>query len=261
MGVSDITVTNSLSASVYTWSTPDGNFVTEPTGTTVRVNRPGTYIVTQQLLDGCSAYASDTVVITHDANCSTLDRSLLSFTGTLRQREARLRWRTTLDAPVNNISLQRSFDGTTFQDIYTQVGPAATENYQYNDVLHAINAPVLYYRLAIRGSAGELKFSPVVRLQPDAVKIGAALYPNPATETAQLSLYNESGGTVIITVRNVSGAVVYTKKQTFSKGHTVITIDAVRHWLPGLYMIGITESGKTEWLKLVVNSKENPRLR
>jgi hypothetical protein len=78
-GVSDLMVTNALEASVYTWRTLDGRFTGDSVGPNVTVDRPGTYIVTQQLMDGCSAYASDTVVIRYDAACTTLNSSSAEF--------------------------------------------------------------------------------------------------------------------------------------------------------------------------------------
>jgi hypothetical protein len=87
------------------------------------------------------------------------------------------------------------------------------------------------------------------------------LYPNPAATAVQLSLYNENSGTALITVRNASGAVVYASTQTFSKGHTLVSIDAVRTWQPGLYVIGIAQNGQTEWLKLLVSPKESSAVR
>jgi hypothetical protein len=259
MGISDIFVTNPLPASVYTWSTPDGHFVYPPTGTEVRVDQPGTYIVTHQLLDGCSSYASDTVVITHDLSCTPLDQGIRNFAGTLHQNEARLKWRIATDAQVQRITVQRSFDGKTFQNIHTlDTGAAAMD--RYTDVLKTIQTPQLYYRLLVLNTAGQVKYTPVVRLQPSAQR-GAMLYPNPAATVVQLSLYNENSGTALITVRNASGAVVYASTQTFSKGHTLVSIDAVRTWRPGLYVIGIAQNGQTEWLKLLVSPKESSAVR
>ncbi|HEX6333712.1 MAG TPA: hypothetical protein VFZ78_05770, partial [Flavisolibacter sp.] len=59
VGVSNLQVMNPASASVYTWTTPDGQFYGDSIGPSVQVTAPGMYIVTQQLLDGCSNFAHD----------------------------------------------------------------------------------------------------------------------------------------------------------------------------------------------------------
>jgi hypothetical protein len=255
MNVSDITVTNPLQASVYTWSTPDGHFVDGTTGTTVRVDQPGTYIVKQQLLDGCSSYASDTVVIIHDVSCVPLSKSLLQFTGSLFKNDAQLQWRIASNSYLKGVTLQRSTDGKTFEDVYSTDAGTGSENYRYTDKIAALPAPQLYYRLVLQSPAGQITYSQVVRLQRGEAGSHAVLYPNPATSAVQVSFYNAAAGPVTVTVRNVSGAEVYAVKQTFSKGHALLTIDAVRNWAPGLYLVGITTGGTTEWLKCMVETK------
>ena len=260
VGVSTIKVTNALPASVYTWTTPDGHFAYPPSGTSVTVDTPGTYIVTQQLLDGCGSYASDTVVIVHDATCTPLTRNLLDFSGALYQKEARLRWVVSGDKYLKDFIVQRSADGKTFQNVHTVAASAGTERYSYIDTVGA-KAVQLYYRLAMRNTSGTVAYSTVIRLQPDVRKQSAALYPNPATTSVQLSLFETSGDAAVITVLNAAGATMYTTKQALSNGDASVTITDVRSWAPGLYMVRITTAGKTEWLKLVIATKAPGRMK
>jgi hypothetical protein len=82
--VSDIYVSNPHPTSVYSWSTIGGNIIyTHPSGTWIQVNQPGTYIVTQRLMAGCSAYATDTITILRDATCNVLPARFRSFSGVL----------------------------------------------------------------------------------------------------------------------------------------------------------------------------------
>src|SRR5215831_3519433 len=52
--IAEIHVTNPLSTSVYMWSTQNGDIVSAPDGTTILVDTPGTYVVTQYLQSGCA---------------------------------------------------------------------------------------------------------------------------------------------------------------------------------------------------------------
>jgi hypothetical protein len=92
-GVAEIHVTNPVATSAYLWSTTDGNFISDPTGPSVYVNKAGTYIVTQYLQEGCSVYARDTVVVNPFLACSVLDGNVIDFRGVLKNNQAQLDWK------------------------------------------------------------------------------------------------------------------------------------------------------------------------
>ncbi|NII26374.1 T9SS type A sorting domain-containing protein [Pseudoflavitalea sp. X16] len=74
-GVSTISVDNPLVTSLYTWSTADGHIIGDTVGHSINVDQPGTYIVSQQLMDSCgTSYAKDTVVVALDAGCTLLEQ-------------------------------------------------------------------------------------------------------------------------------------------------------------------------------------------
>ncbi|WP_276483829.1 T9SS type A sorting domain-containing protein [Paraflavitalea pollutisoli] len=74
-GISTISVATPLLTSLYTWSTSDGHFASDTIGPSVSVDQPGTYIVSQLLMDSCgSTYAKDTVVVTLDPFCTLLQQ-------------------------------------------------------------------------------------------------------------------------------------------------------------------------------------------
>jgi hypothetical protein len=71
--ISNIWVTDPYSTSTYTWSTPNGHIQTN-NGTSIIVDSPGTYIVTQILDAGCPLYSADTAVIAYDPTCTLLNK-------------------------------------------------------------------------------------------------------------------------------------------------------------------------------------------
>lgn len=74
-GISTLSVGNPLITSLYTWITPDGNIVGSNIGPSITVDQPGSYIVSQELMDSCgTTYAKDTVVVTLDPSCSILNQ-------------------------------------------------------------------------------------------------------------------------------------------------------------------------------------------
>lgn len=75
IGISNLSVSNPLITSLYTWTTPDGHILGNNIGPSITVDQPGSYIVRQELMDSCgSTYASDTVVVAFDAACSLLEQ-------------------------------------------------------------------------------------------------------------------------------------------------------------------------------------------
>ncbi|MDF2191602.1 T9SS type A sorting domain-containing protein [Paraflavitalea sp. CAU 1676] len=75
-GISTLSVSNPLITSLYTWKTPDGHIAGGSIGPTIMVDQPGTYIVSQELMDSCgSTYATDTVLVTLDPFCTLLQQT------------------------------------------------------------------------------------------------------------------------------------------------------------------------------------------
>ncbi len=72
-GVSEINVLDPSPTSIYTWTTYDGNIVGTNIGPDITVDTPGTYIVSQQLQEGCSTYSEDTVTVLADPQCALLN--------------------------------------------------------------------------------------------------------------------------------------------------------------------------------------------
>jgi len=252
LGVSELKVMNPLPSSVYTWSTMDGYFVYDSVGTNVVADRPGTYIVKQQLLDGCSSASTDTVVIVHDAACVPMQNGATNFRGQLVQQQAKLQWQAELKAPANFI-VQRSVDGKTFENIGTLPSGHGT-SYTYTDDVQAIVQPYLYYRLITQSSTGAVKYSAILRLQKGATGNSAMVYPNPASSQVQVHIPAEKSKKVKLTVFTIGGKQVHTSTYNLNKGANTITISEVDRWQPGIYLLAINDDNNLQWLKFIVSA-------
>src|SRR6185436_2954986 len=92
--VAEIHVVDSVSSSVYQWSTSNGHIITGTTGPSIQVDKPGTYYVMQTLVNGCAPYAFDTIVVTMASDCIPLPSSIHDFRGSLGNEGAsQLNWR------------------------------------------------------------------------------------------------------------------------------------------------------------------------
>ena len=252
IGVSEIHVQNPLPASVYTWSTPDGHIVGDSVGTSIQADAPGTYIVSQQLLDGCSTTSKDTVTIVFDASCSPLVTGITAFKGTIEDKKASLTWTTQENDIVSAFELQRSTNGTNFQSVKFINATDKYSSYKtyvnINDVSD-LKTAIVFYRLKIHYAKENSSYSQIIKLNNE---VAVSIYPNPSNKYIQINISSSSKGEAIICAYDLSGKSLYKIRITTNEGQTQHTIKEVESWSPGIYMVSIKAGGKQQWHKIIV---------
>jgi len=244
--VSTIKVLNPLAASVYTWTTPDGRIVGESSGPSIVVDTVGTYIVSQQLLDGCSTFANDTVIVSNaPSGCLTLEANLYQLKGRVRNRNANLNWQGSTDQG-QSVVVQRSTNGTNFTNISTDILFNSTGGYSTTDNISSVKTPYIFYRLMIRTPGGQVQYSNSLRLQNDWQPEGVVLFPNPATDKVQLLLPAIRNEQAYIKVFDRAGAMVYIDKVSLSGAAQVYTFKNPERWQKGLYLVNV-QIGETHY--------------
>jgi hypothetical protein len=255
-GVSNITVNNPLLTSLYTWTTPNGSIVGDSVGPSITVNQPGTYIVSQELMDSCgSSYAKDTVLITFDASCSILSSELLNFSAKLKDKAAWLSWTINNNPSSYYFEVERSYDGrhfTVLRRIYQtdETSPRAT--YSYPDDIGSVNTNMIYYRLKIVDKGGRSSYS---RIAPVALRDGnfvILLTPNPVRNGAQLVLTGAQHEQANIYFIDMAGRVLKTIKANLAKGTAVVDIQGLDNWKSGTYLIKVIVGNKTLVEKMIL---------
>ena len=242
-GVSNITVGNALLTSLYTWTTADGNIVGDSIGPSITVDQPGTYIVTQELMDSCgSTYARDTVVITYDATCAVMSSELLNFSARLKDNTAWLNWTINNSPSSYYFEVERSYDGrhfTKLRRIYRTDETSLTASYSYPDDVGAVGTGMVYYRLKIVDQGGRVSYS-----RMEAVPLGdnrnrMLLTPNPVRSTAQLVLSGQQHKNVDIYILDLAGRVLRAAKANLSKGAVVVDLQGFDSWKSGTYLVKV----------------------
>lgn len=250
---STLEVVNPSLSSVYTWTTADGNFVGSNTGSTVQVDAPGTYIVTQQLSAGCSVYATDTVTIVYDEECTVLQNFKITFSGNLRSSVPVLNWTSFNNNQINYYELQRSEDGQNFYSI-SRIENSNSENpiqnYIYTDN-EAGNNRTIYYRVKMISNTG-ISYTRIISMQLETNK-SFSLTPNPAVNYTRLSVFLEKTEQVRLNVYKVSGELIFTNNYSLGSGANTILLEGINKWQPGMYMLRVSSSSINQWQKLVVN--------
>lgn len=251
MGISELRVLNPSPSSVYTWSTPNGSIVGSNTGPLVTADTPGTYIVTQQLAEGCKTYAADTLQIVFDAACTILESGPVDIKAVLKGTMPQISWTSYINDRVVYYELETSLDGSAFRPLQrfknTDIKTGIL-SYQYGD--KPIVREKVYYRIKLVTTSGVM-YSRVASVQ-SAKTAGVQIAPNPASHYARVSIVAEQNQRMQIAVFSLEGKQVFEQVFQATKGLNTITIDDVQHWPAGIYMARVQLGTEVQWQKIVV---------
>ena len=235
-GYSQLSVSNPLSTSFYSWTTTDGHIVTSPaTGPAITADQPGSYIVTQTLQDGCTPYSKDTITIIKDADrCMILATEDIRLSGRNKDQLALLNWASS-EKDITRFDVERSTDGKWFQTIATTMAKNSSvdNNYSETDPISNVNARLIYYRLKITKTNSEVAYSNVITIKIiNALAEEFVITPNPATDYLQVIFRKMNKTAIAIRLYNSTGTEV--KRVVLkSEGEKV----SLRDLPPGIYFV------------------------
>ncbi|HEV8504624.1 MAG TPA: T9SS type A sorting domain-containing protein [Chitinophagaceae bacterium] len=241
IGVSHIEVQNPSASSTYTWTTPDGHIVGTTTGPNIVVDSPGTYMVTQRLSAGCNPYAYDTVAVIYNANCGTLDNTVLDFKGAISNNLAKLDWTIADNENVSYFEIERSFDGRTFEGVNQTVANGqikSSASYSAYDNLDHLSLPnAIYYRLKIVKVSGGVSYSQVIRIPYGKSLTKFSIIPNPVHDVMQVAINSSNDGSIDLRIFDMAGKIVRTIKTNVQSGVNVISFDQLSRLQEGTYIV------------------------
>jgi hypothetical protein len=237
-GVADIWITNPLVTSIYTWRALTGNIVGDTIGSVIQVDQPGTYIVSQELMDSCgSTYARDTIVINPGFGCEILNKHIRNFIGVKTNNVNLLSWQ--LDFYVQNdlLTVERSLDGIHFTPLISRQA-ISTNQYTYLDEIKDDAPPLLYYRIKLTTTGGRIIYSTTERILSGKnadVKLGPVptqnhlniIFPQQNKSAAQIMIYNGSG--------------IAQKIETFMPVNHLVQFEIPKNWPNGSYIVNIKQ--------------------
>ncbi|HVG13648.1 MAG TPA: T9SS type A sorting domain-containing protein [Chitinophagaceae bacterium] len=249
--VSTLQVLNPSASSVYTWSTPDGHILNGPVAASVTADAAGTYIVTQQLMAGCGAYAKDTVHIVYEADCTTMNGKKVELKVTSKSDGNQLNWTAKDSSPFANYDIERSSDGVHFLHLASLTPEQAKQSRNsYTDNTPDLPGPV-YYRIKYYTANG-FGYSALAKVLISTSR-HTRVITNPANNYVRFSLGSEKGGKTTVVAYNLAGVLLYNKEYTLKQGTNLITINEVGNWHPGVYLFHINQDGKMETHKIIVH--------
>lgn len=258
-GISTLSVINPLPASRYTWYTPDGHISSGTNGPAITVDKPGTYIVNQELMTGCgSTYASDTLTILADPTCVVLKSSLKNFQVAARDMKSTLQWTLSQNLQVRTITIERSTDNRNFQAI-GELAALPMEGeipYLFSDELSGLNTPMVFYRLRVNDISGKPLYSKIVALTlNDSREIGVSLMPNPVKTHAYLRIHPLPSPTTIaeVMISDHSGNVVRRSNVPLYGSTTTVMLDGLETLPCGAYVVTV-KVGSQQYVKRMIRA-------
>jgi len=234
-----IYVTNPVASSVYQWTTPDGNIISNPTGPSIYIDRPGTYIVYQFLQAGCSVYATDTIKVMPGINCHVLEQNLINFQGELNNNDiVNLDWQVLNNQQLQFFEIERSFDGINFEriDRVNSTSESTEASYSFNDDASHIYSKFVFYRIKLVDVNSEFSYSNIVnvKLPSYAGKTKVSIVPNPVRDVMQLQLFARTTKEIRIEFFDQAGRLVSSGKFE-QKGRSIISLDDLANKPRGIY--------------------------
>ncbi len=181
---------------------------------------------------------------------------LLSFDAKPNSSSVDLTWTTASEVNSDYFTIEKTVDGSTFQDVATVKAAGFSNNYKsYNTTDNLPYEGLSYYRLKATDLDGKVDYSELkpVQFNKTLINTGINVFPNPVKEgtfnVELLGFLKESA--VEIQVQDLSGRVIYSYLATVtSEQLQKITFNNLK-FAPGVYILK-TNSGSESYSKKII---------
>jgi hypothetical protein len=183
-----------------------------------------------------------------------LPLTLTSFNGALNSNTVQLNWSSAQEENLDKYIVEKSMDAVNWQPMTTvKAAGNSTSTKEYN-VTDVNAAPVNYYRLKQVDMNGNFTYSTVIRIRANNDKTGIKLYPNPAINTATLTINSDNKQAAHIKLYNQAGIQLLHLQRPLIAGSNNITIPGINNLLAGAYLIRVEDEtgnkiGLTQFIK------------
>jgi hypothetical protein len=181
----------------------------------------------------------------------TLPLFICSLQAEEKGKSILVEWKVADETGIKAYQLEKSQDGKDFsggREIAARTAQGEQLYQQIDDQPASLN----YYRVKMLGVAGEIKYSPVIKLQPQKAGGHVLIYPNPVLgKTVHLQLRNKTTGNYTITIFNMLGQPVTKKLLRYTGGIVIESIVLGDDMTAGNYLVEIRgEDGSKEFLNI-----------
>jgi hypothetical protein len=256
--IAEIAVTNPVTTSIYRWSTDDGNILSELTGTTVYVDKPGTYNVEQFLRVECVNNSMDSIKLLPLTFCQALSANkVLDFGGTMNANGVSLKWKVQDNQQAKTFDIQKSGDGTNFRSIgEVSKTNAAFSNagYSFQDDAAKTKAGASFYRIELTNNDGSKLYSDILRLEQTSTnENGFRVFPNPLKDKLFLQLVSLKMTSANVSLYNMIGNKLFSVTRQVKEGANSLIFDEFSNLPNGYYILMVQSGGRTMSQKITVS--------
>lgn len=181
--------------------------------------------------------------------------TLLHFVATLNNKNVTLQWQTTNETNTSYFEIQRSIDGnnfTTFATASAKGGNSVLNNYEVNDDLFFYNNTQVQYRIKMVDINSRFKYSPIQTIKVEnQVKSNLKAWPLPFSSTLNVAFTADKSEIIKLKLVGVNGAVITNSSYTVKEGFNIIYLNQAQSIPSGTYLLVISNSKKTETVKVV----------
>ncbi|MBN8697821.1 MAG: T9SS type A sorting domain-containing protein [Bacteroidetes bacterium] len=166
---------------------------------------------------------------------------LLSFTGKNLGKRNLLEWATATEINNDYFTLERSSDGSNFENIAIVDGAGnSLSTINYNKYDETPFYGITYYRLKQTDYNGEYSFSQIIALENGLNDVELSnVHPNPTSNDINFDLYSPIAGTIKVQVMDYTGRVVIEETMVISNGTTRLNAK-MRELAKGIYSLKVT---------------------
>jgi hypothetical protein len=199
---------------------------------------------------GSVTYASAATTLNVFNGAAVLPVGFENERATLINGKTNVSWSMQTEDDVTNYVIERSASGTRFDEIGRV---HANHSIQYSFVDEAPLPGVNYYRIKALETAGQIKYSNILRVVNGKGNAALQVYPNPVKDKlANVQLSNLDKGAYTITVFNQSGQKQFTKSIAHAGGAATLSLALPATVKAGMYILRVDGAGGSLKQQLIV---------
>ncbi|MDP4261935.1 MAG: T9SS type A sorting domain-containing protein [Bacteroidota bacterium] len=180
--------------------------------------------------------------------------NLSSFSGVAADSKAKLKWTLTGGNTANNIVLEKSNTGNTFQEIaefWVNLNGNTQKDFSYADD-KGTDGPV-YYRLKITSSDGKIQYSNILHFQNQESAVNTlAVYPSLVQSATTINYSSQEKQNAVIFVTDMNGRQVKQQNVLLQEGTNSIQLSGFDRFSKGNYIISVNTARQKSAKQIIV---------
>ena len=226
---------------VYAWSFPGGLPVTSSVAGPVNVQwfTQGVKTVKCVVSNGSCKIITLTkdIIIT-----APLPVNIVSFNGTSKAAVTELSWVTSNEVNIDHFIIQRSKNGTNFEDIGTVKSSGVSTGAAYSFTDMQPGAGINYYRLMEEDkNGGGTRFSGIIKVNSGIHELDVAVYPTVVNNTLNFMVENPKATKLTVQISDAAGKGISSFSENISGGITQKSLN-VNTLAAGIYMLTVADN-------------------